>query len=439
MATPSSNLLFHETYHRGWGYRQGVTSTELPSYVRTPRPDAAPANGVRQSSLRESNLSLVARTVCASPDPLSRAGLAARTSMTRSTVSRLVDELVAAGVLDELQPTTVTGRGRPATPLAAGAGLAALGLQVDAGFIAARVVDLRGRIVAGRVVQDSFVGSDPQATLAGLSLLSAQVLAEVPAGTRLVGAGLALPGVVSVKAAHLLLAPNLGWSDLYPTAALDPGSMAGLVPRIDNEADLAARTVAESAPGRPSDLSDFIYLSGEIGIGGAVVVDGRGMAGRHGWAGEIGHVSVDPDGPACRCGSTGCLERYAGKDSILSAAGLAASSAPADLVQAARSGDVRAQDAVARAAWALGVALAGVINVLDIPAVVLGGHLGQIADLLRPDLERHLRGRTLSARWVTPTIVAAQADSAPGATGAAMLELSTVLAHPAPWVRTQPA
>ena len=162
------------------------------------------------------------------------------------------------------------------------------------------------------------------------------------------------------------------------------------------------------------------------------------MAGRHGWAGEIGHVSVDPDGPACPCGSTGCLERYAGKDAIMAAAGLTASSAPADLAQAARSGDARAQDAVGRAAWALGVALAGVINVLDIPAVVLGGHLGQIADLLRPDLERQLRSRTLSARWVTPTIVAAQADSAPGATGAAMLHLSTVLAHPAPWVRMQP-
>ena len=117
---------------------------------------------------------------------------------------------------------------------------------------------------------------------------------------------------------------------------------------------------------------------------------------------------------------------------------MAATSAPTDLAQAVRSGDARAQDAVGRAAWALGVALAGVINVLDIPAVVLGGHLGQIADLLRPDLERYLRGRTLSARWMTPTIVAAQADSAPGATGAAMLELSSVLAHPAPWVRAQP-
>ena len=411
-----------------------MTSTGPPIYARTARRDAPPANGVRQSSLRESNLSLVARTVCGSPDPLSRAALAARTSMTRSTVSRLVDELVAAGVLDELEPTTVTGRGRPATPLVAGAGLAALGLQVDAGFIAARVVDLRGRVVADRVVADSFVGSDPRATLARLTLLGSEVLAQVPAGTRLVGAGLALPGVVSARAAHLLLAPNLGWSDVYPAAALDPEAMAGLVPRIGNEADLAARTVAESVPGRPSDLSDFVYLSGEVGIGGAVVVDGRGMAGRHGWAGEIGHVTVDPDGPACPCGSTGCLERYAGKEAILTAAGLAVWATATDLGRAARSGDARAQDAVARAAWALGVALAGVINVLDIPAVVLGGHLGQVADLLRPDLERHLRRRTLSARWVTPSIVAAEADPAPGATGAAMLELSTVLAHPAPWL-----
>lgn len=393
-------------------------------------------SGARQSSLRESNLALVARTVCASSVPLSRAGVAARTSMTRSTASRLVDDLVAGGVLDELEPTAVSGPGRPATPLVPGAGLAALGLQVHAGCIAARVIDLRGRVVADRVVHDDFVGSDAPATLSRLAALSGEVLAVVPSGIRLVGAGLALPGVVSAESGHLLLAPNLGWSDLYPATFLPPESTAGLSPRVGNEADLAARTVAETAPGRPGDLADFVYLSGEIGIGGAVVVAGVGMTGRHGWAGEIGHVSVDPDGPACPCGSTGCLERYAGRDAMLAAAGLPAPGGPAALAQAARAGDAGALAAVERAAWALGVALAGVINVLDIPAVVLGGHLGQVADLLRPDLERHLRQRTVSARWVAPTILAAGSDPAPGSTGAAMLELSAVLDHPAPWART---
>lgn len=400
--------------------------------ARPPDPGGAPTIA-RQATLRESNLALVAQTVCASAEPLSRAGVAALTSLTRSTVSRLVDELVAGGVLAELEPPTVSGPGRPATPLVAGSGLAAVGLQVNATYLAARVIDLTGRVVAERIEPADLVGSEPGPTIAHLGQLSEQVIAEVPSAVRLCGAGLALPGVVSVDAGHLLLAPNLGWSDVYPATWLSDEATAGLSLRIGNEADLAARTVADVAPGRPGELEDFIYLSGEIGIGGAAVVDGRVTRGRHGWAGEIGHVSVDPRGPQCACGSTGCLERYAGKTALLAAAGLPPTAAPNELSERAAAGDARARGAIAEAAWALGVALAGVINVLDIPTVVLGGHLSQIRDLIRPDLENQLRARVVSARWVTPTIAAAPADAAPGATGAAMRELAAVLAHPAPW------
>lgn len=402
--------------------------------ARPGRTDGSVPASARQSTLRESNLALVARTVCASPVPVSRAGVAARTSMTRSTASRLVDDLVAGGVLDELEPPSVTGPGRPATPLVAGSGLAAIGLQVNATYLAARVVDLSGRVVAERIEYDDFVASAPKPTLARLERLTDQLLAELPGRIRLVGAGLALPGVVSADAGHLLLAPNLGWSDLYPTRLLSPRALAGVRLRIGNEADLAARTVAEVAPGRPGSLVDFVYVSGEIGIGGAAVVDGQVMSGRHGWAGEIGHLCVDPDGPPCPCGSTGCLERYAGRRAILSAAGLSTVSTPDELADRARSGEPAAKEAVAGAARALGVALAGAINVLDIPTVVLGGHLGQIADLLKPDLERQLRSRVLSSRWEIPMIGPSGTDLAPGATGGAMLELSSVLANPARWV-----
>ncbi len=391
-------------------------------------------SGARQSTLRESNLALVARTVCAAPGPLSRAGVAARTSMTRSTASRLVDDLVAGGVLAELEPSSVTGPGRPAIPLVAGTGLAALGLQVNASYLAARVVNLRGQVVAEHLVYDDFVGCVPGPTMSRLEQLADQVLAQLPGGTRLVGAGLALPGIVSTASGRLLLAPNLGWSDLDAVRLLDLPALAGLPLRIGNEADLAALTVAEVSPGRPSDLSDFIYLSGEIGIGGAAVVDGQVMTGRHGWAGEIGHVCVDPDGPPCPCGSTGCLERYAGKHAILTAAGLSTTSSPDELAQRALAGDPQASAAVTRATDALGVALAGAINILDIPVVILGGHLGQIADLLRPGLQQRLRQRVLSARWVSPIIASAATDLAPGATGSAMQELTSVLAHPARWI-----
>ncbi len=395
-----------------------------------------PPGGVRQSTLRESNLALVARTVCGSPTALSRAGVAEQTAMTRSTVSRLVDDLVAAGILAELDRAAVSGRGRPGTPLVAGSGLVALGLEVNATYLAATVLDLGGRVVAEDVVAGNLVDSAPVPTLARLSDLAIAVLDRVPSRARLVGAGLALPGIVSADSGRLLVAPNLRWSDLDPGSLVDTAATGGLPLYVGNEASLAALTVAEVAPGRPGALADFIYLSGEIGIGGAAVVDGRVMTGRHGWAGEVGHVCVDPDGPPCACGSTGCLEQYAGRRALLAAAGLPAGAATADLVERARSGDVMATDAVARAARALGVALAGVVNVLDIPAIVLGGHLGQIADLVRPDLERELATRALSARWVVPTITTAPAAGrAPGAAGAALHELSGVLADPARWLR----
>ncbi|WP_435158715.1 ROK family protein [Amycolatopsis sacchari] len=384
----------------------------------------------RQSTLRATNLALVARTVCAAALPPSRADVAAATSMTRATASRLVDELVAGGVLAETEPAAA-GRGRPATPLVPGSRFAALGLQVNAGYLAVRVIDLRGEVVGEAQEQDDFVGSDPEATLGRLARLCRRVLGDLPRPVTLTGAGLALPGLVAAETGTLLRAPNLGWSDVRPEPLLRDAVPDGLDLLVDNEAALAARTVAETAPGRPGAVSDFVYLSGEIGIGGAAVLGGRVMSGRHGWAGEIGHVTADPNGPRCRCGSTGCLETYAGRTALLAAAGL---SSPAELAARATEGDARALAAIGTAARALGVALAGVVNVLDIPTVVLGGHLAHLADLLRDDLEEQLRTRVLSARWTPPKIEAAQPIPAPGATGAAFRALSTLLADPARWL-----
>src|SRR5688572_9275650 len=298
--------------------------------------------------------------------------------MTRSTASRLVDELVAGGLLDEVERVGLPRRGRPATPLVPGARFAALGFQVDAGLLAARVLDLRGRVVAEHVVEDDFVASDPGATLARLGALAADLTDALPAGLRLVGTGLALPGIVDVGAGILLRAPNLGWSDLRPADLLDGHLPFPVV--LGNEADLAARTVAERAPGRPGPLQDFVYLSGQIGVGGAAVLGGRVMAGSSGWAGEMGHVCVDPAGPACRCGSTGCLEQYAGRHALMTAAGLPLDAGPEELRTRATAADPAAVRALDTAIRALAVALAGVVNVLDIPTVVLGGHLGQLGD-----------------------------------------------------------
>ena len=390
-----------------------------------------PTPAARQSTLRSSNLALVLRTVCAE-GPLSRADVAVRTGTTRATAARLVDELVVGRLLDEGERPAPPRRGRPATPLLPGARIGALGLQVDAGLLAARVLDLRGRVVAERVEEDDLVGSDPVDTLARLGVLAAGLLAGMPAGLRPVGAGLALPGLVDVAAGALLRAPNLGWSDVPAADLLTAHLPTELRPVLGNEADLAARTVAETAPGRPGPLRDFLYLSGQIGIGGAAVLGGRVVTGSAGWAGEVGHVCVDPAGPACRCGSTGCLEQYAGRHALLTAAGLPLDTPPVDVVARAEDPDVRR--ALDAAADALGIALAGVVNVLDLPAVVLGGHLAALAEPLRPRLEELLGRRVLSARWRRPVVEAIPGLPAAGATGAALRALGDVLADPVAWL-----
>ena len=162
--------------------------------------------------------------------------------------------------------------------------------------------------------------------------------------------------------------------------------------------------------------------------------EGRLVEGDHGFAGEIGHIQVDPDGPECTCGNRGCLERYAGRRLILAAAGLPTTARPDELVAAWRTGAPAARKAVSRTARALGVGLGAAINLLDVSTVVLGGHLAPLTDILRPELEAELEHRVLASPWARPTIVTAPDDHMPGATGAAWSLLETVVADPAAWI-----
>ena len=399
-------------------------------------PDAVPS--ARQSSLRTSNLALLASRVFSSPEPVSRADIAAETGMTRSTASRLADELVAIGLVRELDPVASSGPGRPAVPLLPARGtFVALGLEVNVSRMAVRAVDLAGQVLAERIVVDDFSSSDAPAVLGRLADLLEPIASIGAVGSaRLVGAALALPGLVRDNT--LLRAPNLGWSDIRPAEVLAPvldRLGAGLV--VENEADLAALTTARVRPGAPGEHRDFIYLPGENGIGAGIVRDGEAWLGANGFAGEIGHIQVDPKGPECGCGNRGCLERFAGRRAILNAAGLPRGAGSEELLKAceddASPHHERARRAVDAAADALGIALGTAINILDIPAVVLGGHLAPLTGLLAPPLQKILNRRVLASRWSAPQILPAPDDETPGATGGAWSLLEGVIADPAAW------
>ena len=319
-------------------------------------------------------------------------------------------------------------------PLVAAKGtVVALGFEVNVSHLAARVADLAGTVIAERIVTGSYRGARPEDVFREVTGLGLACLAEVPSEAGLAGVQLALPGLVDAAGSILLRAPNLGWSGVKPRGLLAAGGLdlTGIAFGVGNEADYAAFTVAQDAPGRPSGMDEFLYVSGEVGIGSAVVTHGDVMAGRHGWAGEIGHVCVDISGPLCACGARGCLECFAGQQALLDAAGAADRVA---LSAALAAGDPTALAAIQSAATALGIALSGALNMLDVSLVVLGGHLGELAEYLAPTVREELRVRVLAAPFEEPQVETVSLDQAPAALGAAYAGLNGVLRSPASWL-----
>ena len=385
----------------------------------------------RQETLRHHNLALTLRHVLDAPSPVSRADIAAATGLTRATVSALVDRLLAARLVAELEPVAAQRAGRPAVPLAPAKGtVAAVGMEVNVDYLGVRAVDLGGRVLQQRIEMGDYRGSEPEDVLHRLASLAGTVLAVLSAdGVVIVGTALALPGLVDSVTGPLRLAPNLGWRDVDVVAVLAAHPvLAGMPPRLANEANLAARAEARARRGDPSS---FVYVSGEVGIGAAIVLDGRIFGGRHGWSGEIGHTALGTAGPLA---DGGTLESYAGQDALHEQAGLPRTGSVADLVAAAEAGEPRVLAALERAGAALGVALANVVHVVDVEHVVLGGIYADLAPYLRAPVLAQLQQRVITAPWAEVDVDVARAGRYPAMTGAALEVRQGLVEEPAAWV-----
>ena len=392
----------------------------------------SPHSGATNQNLRAHNLSLALRHILANPGAINRAGIAAQTGISRATMSRLVDELIATGLVEESDDKLSTGgRGRPTSVLSPASGtVIALGLQVNISVLGAYLVDLSGNVLARETLEGDFSGSDPQATLRKLARMGRRVLhAGREEGTTFLGSALALPGLVSGDT--LVTAPNLGWKNI-PFDELTHPLHDLHVTLIANEADLAAFAVAHPRPGVPEGPASFIYVSGEVGIGGGLVINHQPLSGAHGWSGEIGHICVEPQGNVCSCGARGCLETIAGLKALCRAAGLEDESSARELTQLAGH-SAKAQDALANAGHALGQALAGVVNTVDISQVYLGGLVAETALYLLPTLHEELETRVLQAPWYAPAIDILPSSEDLSLRGGAFQILERILDDPIHW------
>jgi predicted NBD/HSP70 family sugar kinase len=394
--------------------------------VPTHDPRRAPAN---QRSVRRHNLGVVLRHI-ADYGPRSRAAIAQETGLNKTTVSSLVGELIDFGLVRETQIELRGTVGRPALPVElSGRRVAGLGMELGVDFLAVRAADLTGderhRAHAsvdnrGRPVDDVLTDLAEMASAALAALREQDV---VPAG-----AVIAVPGLVDSDGC-LLVAPNLGWHDVSVPERIAERIGAPPFPvQAENEANLGA--LAELWEGAGREFRDFIYVSGELGIGAGLIVGGEPFRGAHGFGGELGHTTVDPEGDVCACGNRGCLETRVALGAMLRAAGLDAGARVTDLAARATEGDEQALRALADAGRWLGIGLASAANLLNPRGVVVGGYFATLAQWLLPGLREELDARVLAAEWDPPRVVISALGAEAAVRGAAALALRRVFADP---------
>jgi len=394
--------------------------------VPTHDPRHAPAN---QRSVRRHNLGVVLRHV-ADHGPRSRAAIAQETGLNKTTVSSLVGELIDFGLVRETEIELRGTVGRPALPVElSGRRVVGLGLELGVDFLAARAADLTGTERHRVLVSGDNRGRPVDDVLADLAGLARDALAAVRAQDGLTaGAVIALPGLVD-STGRLLVAPNLGWSDVrVPELLRERLGNPPFPLEAENEANLGA--LAELWEGAGREFRDFIYVSGELGIGAGIVVGGEPFRGAHGFGGELGHTTVDPEGDLCACGNRGCLETRVALGAMLRAAGLDQGASVTDLAGRAKAGDERALRTLADAGRWLGIGVGSAANLLNPRGVVVGGYFATLAKWLLPGLREELDARVLAAEWDAPRVVISELGAEAAVRGAAALALRRVFADP---------
>lgn len=392
---------------------------------------AAPLPGSNSETVRRDNLSAVLREVHLAGHR-SRSELVARTGLNRSTVGAIVTELVDAGLAREERADSLGAPGRP-SPLvhAAGDGAVVLAIGLAVHSLSAAIVGLGGVIHERARIERDERRLSLDDTLRDLTAMCRPLLDRPVVRDRLVGVGVAAVGPVRSVDGFVHFAPNLGWTAV-PLADVIADTFHLDVPvAVRNEADLSAR--AEHLRGAGVGIDDLVYLSCEVGVGGGIVVGGRPLVGSGGYAGEVGHMTVDPDGRPCGCGSRGCWETEVGERAMLRNAGRDPDGGPAAveaLLDDLARGDATARTALDSVARWLGIGLAGLVNVFDPRIVVLGGWFGRMAPCILPGVRHELDARALALTRAPVPVVPGRLGTDAPLIGAAERALEPLLADP---------
>lgn len=266
-----------------------------------------------QQLVKRINRSVLLRLLRARPG-LSRAQLATESGLTKSTVSLLVRELMDEGWITETEVPAAQGLGRPSTPLHIDARHRALvGVEVAVEALRVVGVSLTGQVLCA--AEEALIGTKPEEVCRQAARLIARTYSQLQQrNMELTGVGVGLPGAFDEATGMLRFAPNLGWRnvDFLPqiTQALAQAKLPDVQVHVQNEADTAALSEYEFSDGDAKD--SLIFVTCGVGVGAGIVLNDRLFTGAQGMAGEIGHSTLQIDGPLCSCGRKGCAETFFG-------------------------------------------------------------------------------------------------------------------------------
>ena len=373
-----------------------------------------------QHLLKDLNRMAIVRHLSALPGQ-SRAGLAESLQLTKSTVSALVKELIGEGWLLEREVVATGELGRRPTPLFLDPGrLVLLGAEIGVDGVHAVATSLSGDVLA-RARSPLDASRDPHLALVRASKLLLQVHArlDVPA-QKVIGIGIGLPGGVDEHSGHLHFAHNLGWRNLPAgrllAEHLRTTPLQGTPLFVQNDADVAA--LGEMEFGTDNRPDPLIYLSLGLGVGAGVIVDDRLLTGAHGLAGEVGHMTLELDGPRCSCGRRGCAEALIGFRAMLPAGEVGGVAEIQHLLRSKQTGTI---EAVASAGRYLGMLLGNLSTAYDPGRIVLGGAAIELGAPFLEHAFHTLESQSGDAGLAPPTVTVSRFGADAVAVGAAAL------------------
>lgn len=353
---------------------------------------------------------------------VSRADVARLAALAPSTVTAVVAELMASGLVVELDehpaPASGSRGGRPPVLIVLRRSVGvAVGIDFGKRHVRVAVTDLAHNLLGEQqrpVDQDRPADEDIRVA----SDMVRATLEQVGASTgEVVGVGMGIPGPVRRSSGQLGDSTILpGWVGVHAADAM--GSALDCPVHADNDANLGA--LGEWMWGAARGHSEVVYLKAATGIGAGFILNGRPFGGAGGTAGEIGHTVIDPNGPVCRCGNRGCLEMLAGSDAVLAAmpgVGLER------VIASAQRGERVAMGAVADAGTAMGLALATLCNLVNPELIVVGGELASAGDLLLDPMREALQRSAIHSAAADVTIVRGELGERAEVLGAVALAL----------------